>query len=80
MTAENVYVELNSIFTDIFDEDITLFPETTAKDIDGWDSLEHINIIHAVEKRFKMKFRMGERSTMKCVGEMVEIILARTAL
>ena len=80
MTAENVYVELNSIFTDIFDEDITLFPETTAKDIDGWDSLEHINIIHAVEKRFKMQFKMGEISTMKCVGEMVEIILSRTTL
>ena len=80
MTAENVYVELNSIFTDIFDEDITLFPETTAKDIDGWDSLEHINIIHAVEKRFNMKFKMGEISTMKCVGEMVSIILSRTSL
>ncbi|MBR2453868.1 MAG: acyl carrier protein [Clostridia bacterium] len=79
MTRENVYVELNAIFSDIFDEDITLFPETTAKDIEDWDSLEHINIIHAVEKRFKMKFKMGEISTMKCVGEMVDIILARTA-
>ena len=79
MTRENVYVELNAIFSDIFDEDITLFPETTAKDIEDWDSLEHINIIHAVEKRFGMKFKMGEISTMKCVGEMVDIILSRTA-
>ena len=79
MTRENVYVELNAIFSDIFDEDIILFPETTAKDIEDWDSLEHINIIHAVEKRFGMKFKMGEISTMKCVGEMVDIILSRTA-
>ena len=79
MTRENVYVELNAIFSDIFDEDITLFPETTAKDIEDWDSLEHINIIHAVEKRFGMNFKMGEISTMKCVGEMVDIILSRTA-
>lgn len=77
MTRENVYVELNHIFSDIFDEKITLYPETTAKDIDDWDSLEHINIIHAVERRFGMKFKMGEISTMKCVGEMVDIILAR---
>lgn len=77
MTTEKVYVELNKIFSDIFDEDIVLYPETTAKDVDGWDSLEHINIIHAVERRFGMKFKMGEISTMKCVGEMVQIILAR---
>ena len=77
MTRENVYVELNKIFSDIFDEKITLFPETTAKDIDGWDSLEHINIIHAVERRFGMKFKMGEVSTMKNVGEMVRIISER---
>ncbi|MBQ2118850.1 MAG: acyl carrier protein [Clostridia bacterium] len=77
MTKEAVYVALNKIFSDIFDEPITLFPETTAKDIDGWDSLEHINIIHSVERRFGMKFKMGEISTMKCVGEMVDIILAR---
>lgn len=77
MEKQKIYEELNEIFSDIFDEDIRLDEKTTAKDIDGWDSLEHINIISAVERHFKMKFKMGEISTMKNVGEMVEIIKSR---
>ena len=77
MEKQKIYEELNEIFSDIFDEDICLDEKTTAKDIDGWDSLEHINIISAVERHFKMKFKMGEISTMKNVGEMVEIIKSR---
>ena len=79
MTRENVYVELNKIFSDIFDEKITLFPETTAKDIDGWDSLEHINLIEAVEQEFHMQFQMKEVSGMKNVGEMAEIVASRAS-
>ena len=78
MENAKIYEELNEIFSDIFDEDIELNEKTTAKDIDGWDSLEHINIIRAVERHFKMKFKMGEISTMKNVGEMVAIIKSRT--
>ena len=78
MENAKIYEELNKIFSDIFDEDIELNEKTTAKDIDGWDSLEHINIIRAVERHFKMKFKMGEISTMKNVGEMVAIIKSRT--
>ena len=75
---EEIYERLNEVFRDFFDDDeIELTPETTAEDIEDWDSLEHINIIHAVERRFGMKFKMGEISTMKCVGEMVDIILSR---
>lgn len=77
MEREQIYRDLDRIFSDIFDEDIKLGDTTTAKDIEGWDSLEHINIIHAVEKHFGMKFKMGEISTMKCVGEMVDIIASR---
>lgn len=78
MKENVIYEELDEIFSDIFDEEIILKPETTAKDVEGWDSLEHINIIRAVEKHFKMKFKMGEISTMKNVGEMVAIIQSRT--
>ena len=78
MDEKKVYEELNEIFSDIFDEEIELTPQTTANDIEDWDSLEHINVIRSVEKHFGMKFRMGEISTMKNVGEMVSIILERT--
>ena len=78
MTRENVYEKLNGIFRDVFDnEDITVNDATTADDIDDWDSLEHINLVVAVEKCFGIKFTMGEVTGMKNVGEMADIILGR---
>lgn len=73
------YKKLTEVFREVFDDDsIVLTPETTANDIDGWDSIEHINLIAAVEDAFGMRFQMREVSGMKNVGEMVEIIESRT--
>lgn len=73
-----VYERLNEVFRDVFDdESITVCAGTTAKDIDDWDSLEHIRLIAAVEREFGMRFKMGEVSTMKNVGEMASIVAAR---
>ena len=78
MTREEVYEKLNGVFRDVFDdEDITVNDATTADDIDDWDSLEHINLVVAVEKCFGIKFTMGEVTGMKNVGEMADIILGR---
>ena len=78
MTKEQAMERLTDIFRDVFDdEEIVLTPETTAADIEDWDSLEHINLIAAVEKTFKMRFTAKEVSGMKCVGEMAEIVAAR---
>lgn len=76
MTREEVYQRLLTVFQDVFDDDtITLQDETTADDIDGWDSFEHINLVVAVEEEFSFKIPMGKVVTMKNVGEMVDIIL-----
>ncbi|MGN0633788.1 MAG: acyl carrier protein [Oscillospiraceae bacterium] len=78
MTAKEVYKRLEEVFHDVFDDDsIRLSPATTADDIEDWDSIEHINLIGAVEEEFGVRFKMGEVSGMKNVGEMVEIILKR---
>ncbi len=78
MDSKMVYARLNKVFRDVFDDDsITVNPKTTANDIEDWDSLEHITLIAAVEKEFKMKFKMGEISSMKNVGEMANIVAAR---
>lgn len=78
MTHEEIMTKLNEIFQDIFDDDTLVITEkTTANDIDDWDSLEHINLIEAVEKEFDIKFRMQEVSSMKDVGEMADIVAAR---
>lgn len=75
---EKIYEELNEIFRDIFDdESINLTPETNSDDIEDWDSLEHINLVVAIEKKFGIKFSMDEVTGMKNVGEMVKIIIER---
>lgn len=76
MTRENVYKRLNKVFQDVFDdESIIVHDETTADDIEDWDSFEHINLIVAIEEEFSFKIPMGKVITMKNVGEMVDIIL-----
>jgi len=78
MTREEVFQKLNSVFQDVFDDDtIVVCDETTAADIEDWDSLEHINLMVAIEKEFGMRFNMAEVTGLKNVGEMVDVILKR---
>ena len=78
MTEKDVYKRLEGVFHDVFDDDsIRLNASTTADDIEDWDSMEHINLIGAVEDEFGLRFKMGEVSGMKNVGEMVSIIMKR---
>ncbi len=78
MTKEQAMARLTEVFHDVFDDDEIVLTETTAaKDIEDWDSLEHINLIAAVEKEFKMRFTMKEVSGMKNVGEMASIVAER---
>ncbi|RDY31709.1 acyl carrier protein [Lachnotalea glycerini] len=78
MKREELYKRLNGVFQEVFDDEkILVNDKTTADDIEDWDSLEHINLVVAVEKEFGIKFNMGEVTTMKNVGEMVDIILEK---
>ena len=78
MTREEVFQKLNNVFQDVFDDDtIVVRDETTAADIEDWDSLEHINLMVAIEKDFGMRFNMAEVTGLKNVGEMVDVILKR---
>lgn len=78
MTREEVFDRLSSVFRDVFDDDeITVCDDTTADDIEDWDSLEHINLVVAVEKEFGVKFNMGEVGRLKNVGGMVDLILSK---
>ena len=80
MSREEVFVKLNEVFRDVFDdESIEVSEVTTSNDLEDWDSLEHINLIAAVEQEFGVKFNMGQVVTMKNVGEMTDIILSQLA-
>lgn len=78
MNKNELLERLSNVFRSVFDdEDITINEETTASDIEDWDSLEHINLLVAVEQEFNIKFNMNEVANMKNVGEMIDIISSR---
>ena len=78
MNRAEIMERLNEVFRDVFDDSsITVDDNTTSKDIEDWDSLEHINLVGAVEQEFKMRFKMKEGSSMKNVGEMADIVAER---
>lgn len=75
MERQEIFQKLDEVFQDVFDDpNIRVTDETTAADIEDWDSLEHINLIVAVEKAFGVKFGMGEVTHMENVGEMADLI------
>ena len=78
MTREELFREITDIFRDVFDDDtLVIVDETSSEDIEDWDSLEHINLVVAMEKRFNMKFNIKEVGKLKNVGEMADLILSR---
>ncbi|WP_024867383.1 acyl carrier protein [Butyrivibrio sp. FCS014] len=78
MTRKEVFERMNEVFRDVFDdEDIEVNDETTADDIEDWDSLEHINLVNAMEEEFGVKFTMGEIVALKNVGEMADLIISK---
>jgi len=78
MNKNEIIERLNDVFRDVFgDDSISVTADTTSADIDDWDSIEHINLIGAVESEFGMRFKMREVSGMKNVGEMITIIEER---
>ena len=66
---------LEPVFREVFDDKtISLNRATTANDLDDWDSLTHMNLVIALELRFKIKFALGELQLLKNVGDMLDII------
>ena len=75
MNTEQIYGQLTDIFHEVFeDQSITPTAEMRASDVPEWDSLNHINLMVAIEARFKIKFRTAELESLRNVGHLVEII------
>jgi acyl carrier protein len=78
MKNPEILEAVNDIFIDVLDnEDIKLNYETTANDVDDWDSLNHIQLVVAVEKRFNVRFTSQEILRWRNVGEMIDCILTK---
>ena len=79
MERAEVYSRLADVFRDVFAREVALADETTAADVPGWDSLNHITLIGTVEDEFDVKFPMKDVVGMKNVGELVDKIIELSA-
>ena len=78
MEKNQILEEVQEIFREVLDnEEIMLASETTADDIEEWDSLTHIQLIVAIEKHFKIKFTSKEILSWQNVGEMIDCIATK---
>jgi acyl carrier protein len=78
MDSQAHYAGLTSVFHDVFDDDtIVVTPELTAADVDEWDSLRHIRLIAAIERKFGLSFSAAEIGRLKNVGQLVSLIEAK---
>ncbi len=72
MNSNEILVRLTNVFRDVFDDDkIVISPHTTAKDVDGWNSLANIRLMVAIEDEFGVKFDVGEFQEYRNVGDLV---------
>lgn len=78
MDDQTIMAGLTDIFHDLFSDDsIVLTPETTADDIEGWDSIKHISLIVAVEDHWGIKMKSAEIDMLKNVGDLRRIVAAK---
>jgi acyl carrier protein len=77
---EKLRNDVQQVFRDVFGDDaIVLTDEMTAADVPGWDSLGHLNLIIALEKRFGIRFATAEISRLKEDGQNAGTLLALIA-
>lgn len=74
---QEVLERLQTIFDEIFIDEILVKPELSAKDVEEWDSLMHISLVVSVEEVFGVKFRVGEVEATKNVGQFSDLIIKR---
>jgi acyl carrier protein len=79
MDEPQIYSRLTEVFADVFDDSVTLAPELSAKDVDGWDSLTHIRLIRTIETKFKVRFSTSEIGKLENVGDLVSLIQAHAS-
>ena len=78
MSEAEIYAALGEIFRDVFLADhIQLRPELSAKDVPGWDSFKQIDIILAVEEKYRIKLNTRELDSLHNVGDLVRVIAAK---
>jgi acyl carrier protein len=75
VTGADILSQVRDIIADVLDQpDLQVTPATTAENVDGWDSFNHINIVVAIESHFGIKIHTAEIEELRNVGELVEVV------
>jgi acyl carrier protein len=78
MSEGSIWDTMLDIMRETFDDDdLEITRESTAQDVEGWDSLSHIELIVALEHAFGVQFRTGEIAGLRTVGELADLLTAR---
>jgi acyl carrier protein len=78
MNSDEVWARLTGVFREVFDDDeIVIAPATTARDVDGWNSLANIRLMISIEVEFAIRFDVGEFQEYRSVGDLVAGIIRR---
>lgn len=78
MNREEILNTIKAVFADTLDEEnVQLTESSTADDVEGWDSLTHVQLVVAVEKKFKIRFSSKEIQSWKNVGELIDSIVSK---
>ena len=75
MEEQGIWTRATEVFREILDdEDLEIKAETTAADVEGWDSLAHIQLMVALEEVFGIRISTGEMANLESVGQLIQII------
>ena len=75
MDRNKIFDKVQNIFREIFEDDsLIINNNTTADDIEEWDSFNHINVVVTIEKAFDVNFALGELEDLKNVGEFINLL------
>ena len=75
MSEQDILAAVQDIFRDNFDDDsLVITRDTCADDIEDWDSLEQINLLTAIEKKFSIKFKLADVRNLKDVGDLLDLV------
>jgi acyl carrier protein len=77
MTEDEIYSRLQEIFDNVFMEQVKVTPMLSAKDVEEWDSVQHVSLVLAIEEAFGLRFRVGEVEATKNVGDLANLIASR---
>lgn len=77
MTQTEILAKMQTVFDDVFLDDVKVAPELSANDVEEWDSLLQISLVLGVEKMFNVRFRVGEVEATKNLGEFADLIQRR---